>query len=80
MTDGPILLWDEAEAGLLHAVLEEKNIPHFIKQYMDPPFRGVHTYRDSWGHVDAPAGFRGKVTEILGELRHSRKQRRESGP
>ncbi len=68
----PILLENETEANLLAALLQEERIPFFVKQYTDPAFQGLRTYKDSWGHVDTPSQYRGRVAAILEELRANR--------
>ncbi len=75
MKEEPILLENETEANLLGALLKEEGIPFFMKQYTDPAFEGLRTYKDSWGHVDAPSEYRARVAAILQEIRESR-----SGP
>lgn len=64
-----ILLENETEANLLGLVLKKEEIPFFIREYTDPAFEGLRTYRDSWGAVDAPKEYRDRIREILNEIR-----------
>jgi hypothetical protein len=67
-----ILVQDETEANLLETILKEEDIPFFLKEYKDPPFQGIHTYMDSWGHVDAPKEYRQRIKSILEGMRKGR--------
>jgi hypothetical protein len=64
-----ILLSNETEANLLEALLKEEGIPHVFKRYTDPAYDGLLTYKDSWGHVDAPQEFREQVRKLLEGIR-----------
>jgi hypothetical protein len=66
-----ILIRNAAEAGLLGSLLREEGIPHFMKVYSGPAFEGLWTYKDSWGHVDAPQEYRQRIRELLEEIRES---------
>ena len=67
--DDAILIRNESEAALLAALLDEEGVPHVFKRYQGPAFDGLMTYKDAWGHVDAPAEHRARVRELLEELR-----------
>jgi hypothetical protein len=67
--DDVIFLRNESEAGLLDALLDDEGIPHYLKRYQGPAFDGLMTYRDSWGHVDAPAEHRDRIRALLAEMR-----------
>jgi hypothetical protein len=66
-----ILVRNSAEAALLDSLLTEEGIPHFLKAYEGPAFEGLSTYKDSWGHVDAPAQHKERIRELLRELREA---------
>jgi hypothetical protein len=66
-----ILIRNAAEASLLDALLTEEGVPHFLKAYSGPAFDGLTTYKDSWGHVDAPAEYRQQIRALLEDLRAS---------
>jgi hypothetical protein len=69
--DELILLRNAAEAGLLGSLLREEGIPHFMKAYSGPAFEGLWTYKDSWGHVDAPQEYRQHIRDLLQDIRES---------
>ncbi len=71
MNDEPILVRNAAEAALLGSLLREEGIPHFMKAYSGPAFEGLWTYKDSWGHVDAPAEYRQRIRDLLAEIREN---------
>ncbi len=77
MDDELILIRNAAEAALLGSLLREEGIPHFMKVYSGPAFEGLWTYKDSWGHVDAPADYRQRVRELLAEIRQSPEEEEE---
>lgn len=67
-----ILLKNAVEANLLEALLGEEGIPHYIKTYHDPAYDGPFTYKNSWGHVDAPKEYRQRISVILEEIRKAK--------
>ncbi len=75
MGEEPILLKDEVEANLMDSILNEEGIPHFLKQYAMPAYDGIKTYKDCWGHIDAPKQYLPGIRTILKEMRESKKRR-----
>ncbi len=75
MGEEPILLNDEVEANLMDSILNEEGIPHFLKSYTMPAYEGLKTYKDSWGHIDAPKQYLPRIRTILREMRESKKGR-----
>jgi len=68
----PIFLENAVEANLLHALLEEAGIPHYVKAYTDPSRNGIWTFKAAWGHVECAAEHRKTVECILADMRASR--------
>jgi len=60
---------NEVEANLLEALLEAEGIPHYIKVYRDPAYRGVWTLNDAYGQVECPPEHRRRVEEVLQGIR-----------
>jgi len=66
-----IYLRNAIEANLLEAILREAGIPHYLKAYRDPSFKGSWSFVDAWGHVECSADHHGKILEILEGLRRT---------
>ena len=66
---------NEVEANLLEALLAAEGIPHYIKVYRDPAYRGVWTFDDAYGQVECPPEHSRRIEEILQAMR-----RGERGP
>ena len=62
-------LENEIEAGLLDAILTERNIPHLMRSYYDTAYDGLFQTQKGWGYVSAPEWFKEEVLEILTDLR-----------
>jgi|APFre7841882590_1041340.scaffolds.fasta_scaffold90414_2 hypothetical protein len=60
---------NEVEANLLEAILATEGIPHYIKAYRDPAYRGIWTFNDAYGQVECPPEHRDRVAEILQGIR-----------
>ena len=58
----------EAEARLLEAALEERNIPHFIKSYHDSAYDGLFQTQMGWGHVEGPPERREEIEQVFRDL------------
>ena len=65
----PIFLQNLIEANLLDSLLEQEDIPHYIKEYRDPSFKGSWHFVDAWGHVECPGEFRERIISILEAVR-----------
>jgi hypothetical protein len=66
-----IYLRNAVEANLLEALLREAGIPHYLKIYRDPSFKGSWNFIDAWGHVECPAEHEEEVRKLLEGLRSS---------
>jgi len=67
-----LLLHNEAEASLLHGILEEDGVPHFIRSYHDRAYDGLWQMQEGWGYVETSARFAGGVRALLEVLRKNR--------
>ncbi len=63
------VLDNEAQAGLMDAILAERAIPHVMQTYHDSAYDGLFQVQQGWGVVLAPPAFRNEVRAILAELR-----------
>lgn len=64
-----LLLNNEAEASLLHGILEEDGVPHIIRSYHDRAYSGLWQMHEGWGYVETAARFAGGVRVLLEVLR-----------
>jgi hypothetical protein len=64
-----IFLQNVIEANLLASLLTEKGIPHYIKEYRDPVYKGSWHFVDAWGHVECPAEVKEKIKGVLADIR-----------
>ena len=62
-------LENDIEAGLLEAILTERDIPHRMRSYHDTAFDGLFQTQKGWGFVSAPEPFHEEIEEILSDLR-----------
>jgi hypothetical protein len=67
-----LMLQNEAEASLLHGILEEDGVPHFIRSYHDRAYDGLWQMLEGWGYVETSARFAGGVKVLLEVLRKNR--------
>ena len=63
-----LVLENEIEAQLLDSILNERNIPHFIKSYRDTAYDGLFQAHKGWGHIEAPIRFREEIRAIYQDL------------
>ncbi len=67
-----LLLQNEAEASLLHGILEEDGVPHIIRSYHDRAYDGLWQMQEGWGYVETSVRFAGGVRTLLEVLRKNR--------
>ena len=63
-----LIIKNEIEAQLLESILNEHNIPHFIKSYHDLVYDGVFQFQKGWGHLEAPEKYHEEILRIYDEL------------
>jgi len=64
------LLSNEVEANIMEELLEERNIPHLMRSYHDSAYDGLYQ-QGSWGHIEAPAGYKDVILSLLDEVRNA---------
>lgn len=65
-------LHNEAEASLLHGILEEDGVPHLIRSFHDRAYDGLWQMQEGWGYVETSVRFAGGVRALLEVLRKNR--------
>ena len=63
------VLDNEAEAGALDAILDERGIPHMIWSFHDAALDGLFQIQRGWGSVEASQSHKTEITQILDDLR-----------
>ncbi|MFP4562189.1 MAG: hypothetical protein ACLFRY_02660 [Spirochaetia bacterium] len=61
-------LENEIEAGLMKAVLDERDIPFRIRSYHDSAYDGIFQAQLGWGHIEAPAEFTDQIRRIHSDI------------
>lgn len=64
------VLDNEIQAQRLAQVLTERGIPHLMQSYHDSAYDGLFQAQKGWGHVEAPAQFKGEVLVALNDIQH----------
>ncbi|MFP4373692.1 MAG: hypothetical protein ACLFPO_05130 [Spirochaetaceae bacterium] len=59
---------NDAQARLLHAHLEDRNIPHVIRSYHDTAYDGIFQVQFGWGHIEAPAEYRDEILRVHADI------------
>ncbi len=57
------------EAGLLGAILEEKEIDHMILSYHDTAYDGIFQVQKGWGVIRGPKSTADEVLAVLEDIR-----------
>lgn len=68
------VLNNEIEARLLSSLLDEVEIPHFLRSYHDSAYDGIFQAQLGWGHVEADPRHHDRIVEILDDLREQQGQ------
>ncbi len=53
------------EAQVVGPILEEENIPHFIRSYHDTAYNGLFQMQKGWGEIRARLSQKERILEIL---------------
>jgi len=67
-----VVLENEIEARLLSSLLEEEEIPHYLRSYHDAAYDGIFQAQLGWGHVEADPRHHARIAELLDDLRSQR--------
>jgi len=57
------------EAQLVESILNEQNIPHFIRSFHDTAYDGLFQVQMGWGKLCAPLSYKQEIIEILNDVR-----------
>jgi hypothetical protein len=63
------VLDNEAQAGLLDALLTDREIPHIMQTYHDSAYDGIFQTQKGWGVILAPPAFRDEILTALEEIK-----------
>ena len=69
-----LMLQNQAEAAVLHGILEQDGIPHLIRSFNDRAYDSLWQFLEGWGYVETDARFAGGVRVLLDVLRKNRLQ------
>lgn len=67
-----VMLSNQAEASLLHGILEEDGVPHMIHSFHDRAYDGLWQLQEGWGYVETEERFVSGVRVLLEVLRKNR--------
>lgn len=67
------VLENAIEAQVIESVLLQQNIPHRIQSFHDTAYDGLFQLQKGWGVIWAPPKYKSIITEILIEVRHTKK-------
>jgi len=57
------------EAQLVESILNEHNIPHFMRSFHDTAYDGLFQVQMGWGKLCAPFSYKQEIIEILNDVR-----------
>ena len=57
------------EAQLVESILNEQNIPHFIRSFHDTAYDGLFQVQMGWGKLCAPLSYKQEIIEIINDVR-----------
>ena len=66
------MLQNQAEAAVLHGILEQDGVPHYIRSFNDRAYDALWQFQDGWGYVETDARFASGVQVLLDVLRKNR--------
>jgi len=64
-----VSLDNEVQAGLVDAVLSDRDIPHLMQSYHDSAYDGIFQIQKGWGVVLAPPGFRAEILAVIEDVK-----------
>ncbi|MDR3288237.1 MAG: hypothetical protein LBT22_02280 [Peptococcaceae bacterium] len=64
------ILRHQIEAQLLEEILQEQNIPYYIKTLYSDAYGGLFQVGGRWGALYAPRKFQKEIDDILEDLRN----------
>jgi len=67
------VLENEAQAGLLDTILEERQIPHIMQTYHDSAYDGLFQFQKGWGAILALPQYRDEIMAALEDIKRQSK-------
>lgn len=62
-------LENEFEAQIIKSILEEREIPHYVKSFYDVAYDGLYQKSQGWGVIFAPIEYMNEIAEIVEDVR-----------
>lgn len=59
------------EAYLVEQIMNDQEIPYVIRSYHDDVYGNLFQATKGWGAIQAPIGFKDRITTILQDVRAS---------
>ncbi len=59
----------EVQAGLVDAVLSERQIPHVMQTYHDSAYDGIFQLQKGWAVVLAPAHVKAEILAVINDVK-----------
>lgn len=75
-----LMLQNQVEASLLHGILEQDGVPHYIRSYHDRAYDGLWQLQEGWGYVETEARFASGVRVLLEVLRKNKSSPDDEDP
>ena len=63
------ILENEFEAQILQSILEEREIPHYLKSFHDIAYDGLFQRSMGWGAIFAMKEYENEIIEIIWDIR-----------
>lgn len=57
------------ESQLIASILEDQDIPHFLRSYHDTAYDGLFQMQNGWGEISAPLAYKNEILEIIAAVR-----------
>ncbi|MEW5815852.1 MAG: hypothetical protein AB1798_10725 [Spirochaetota bacterium] len=64
---------NEIEAQVMEGILNEREIPHYIRSFNDSAYNGLFQLEKGWGYIETPEEYVEEIKSIYAELKKSRK-------
>jgi hypothetical protein len=66
-----LALDNQVEASLLDLMLQQDDVPHFVRSYNDRAYDSLWQFQEGWGYVEMPVRFASGVKVLLELIRHN---------
>lgn len=66
-----LALDNQVEASLLDLMLQQDDVPHFVRSYNDRAYDSLWQFQEGWGYVETPVRYASGVKVLLELIRHN---------